>query len=183
MKRLTRTLVFLLMLVSGCATTSEVFYEYDETVDFNAFETFVVCIDDLYPEHTQYPNYDNNRIRELLAQAVESEMIATGHRTNVLDPQLQVGFELILEQKEATFNNCELDDEYHYWTNCKIKTVVYMEETLVVYVSSFERNQIIWQAAVTCNMNRSNRQLPEYTATLVQQLFEKYPKTSAGIIY
>ncbi|NNK87685.1 MAG: DUF4136 domain-containing protein [Flavobacteriaceae bacterium] len=176
MKALRYISIFVLMLVFGCGSTADIVSEFDETVDFDSYTTFVLCIDDLFVENTQYPKYDNNTVRELLGEAVEAQMIEKGHKTNVLNPQLQAGFQLIVEEKEATFTNCEHQDEYSYWEECTIDTIVYTEETLVVYVSDFERKQIIWQASVECDMNRTGANLKDYVKELVIKLFNEYPK-------
>ena len=165
-----------LFILFGCASTEAVLSEFDESIDFNQYNTFVLCIDDLYVENTRFPNYDNNEIRELIGDAIEKQMINLGHKTNVLKPQLQAGFKLIVEKKEATFYNCELDDEYNYWRESTLETVVYTEETLVVYVSDFEKNQIIWQASMTCNLNRSKSRLKAFIDKAVETLFNEYPK-------
>lgn len=167
--------IFIVMLF-GCASTEAVLSEYDESVDFDQYNTFVLCIDDLFVENTRYPNYDNNEVRQLIGDAIEEQMISLGHKTNVLNPQLQAGFKLIVEKKEATFYNCEINDEYHYWRESTIDTIVYTEETLVVYVSDFEKNQIIWQASLTCNLNRSKSKLKAYVDELVEIIFNEYPK-------
>lgn len=164
------------LLIVGCASTETVLAEFDETATFDDYTTFVLCIDDLFVENTQYPQYDNNLVRELLAKEVEKQMIRTGHKTNVLNPQLQAGFQLIVEEKEATFRNCEEQDEYSYWEECTMDTMVYTEETLVLYISDMQRNQIIWQASIPCNMNKATVKLPEYVAGLVQMAFNEYPK-------
>ena len=67
-------------------------------------------------------------------------MINKGHITNVLEPQLQAGFRLLVEEKEAVFYDCKEQDEYTYWEECTINTTIYTEETLVVYVSDFGLN-------------------------------------------
>lgn len=173
-----KTLSFILLLtVFGCASTEAVLAEFDESVDFDNYNTFVICLDDMFVENVNYPNYDNNEVRELIGNAVESEMIGKGHKTNVLEPQLQAGFKLLVEEKEATFYDCKEQDEYSYWAECTINTTIYTEETLVVYVSSFEKNQIIWQASIKCDMSRYNKKkLPEYVNELVATLFNEYPK-------
>lgn len=174
------SIVFLLMLF-GCASTEAVLSDFDESVDFDSYNTFVLCVDDLFVENTKYPNYDNNKVRELIGEAIEAEMIGKGHKTNVLNPQLQAGFKLLVEEKEVTFHNCEVQDEYSYWQECTIDTQTYTEETLVVYVSDFEMNQIIWQASITCDMSRYNKKLPEYVNELVETLFNEYPKVGNAL--
>ena len=176
MKTLKRFSFILLIMLFGCASTEVVLSEYDESIDFDQYNTFVLCIDDLFVENTLYPNYDNNEVRQLIGDAIEKEMVTLGHKTNVLNPQLQAGFKLIVEKKEATFYNCEVSDEYNYWRESTIDTIVYTEETLVVYVSDFEKNQIIWQASMTCNLNRSKSKLQPYVNELVEILFNEYPK-------
>jgi len=175
MKTLKIIAIFALFLFFNCASTEDVLSDFDDTANFDDYSTFVICIDDLFVENTQYPNYDNNAVRSLIADEVESQMIKRGYKTNVVEPQLQAGFQLILEKKEVTFTNCEIQDEYNYWEKCTINTEVYTEETLVIYVSDFSKNQIIWQASVTCDMNRSKARLPGYVNELVGQLFTEYP--------
>ncbi len=172
-----KTLSFLFVFtLFSCASTEAVLSEFDEDADFDNYTTFVICVDDLFVENSRYPNYDNNKVRELIGEAIENEMITKGHKTNVLNPQLQAGFKLLVEEKEATFTNCEIKDEFSYWRECTIDTVVYTEETLVVYVSDFSKNQIIWQASIKCDLNRSDKNLKDYVNELVQNLFNEYPK-------
>ncbi|MBT8273101.1 MAG: DUF4136 domain-containing protein [Bacteroidia bacterium] len=166
----------IVLILFGCAASSDLISEFDETVDFDKYSTFVVCIDDLFVENTQYPNYDNNTVREILSNEVEEQMIKKGHKTNVVQPELQAGFQLIIEKKEATFTNCEEHDDLGYWEECTIDTEIYTEETLVLYVSDFSMNQVIWQSSITCDMNRSKGKLPGYIKELVAKLFNEYPR-------
>ncbi|WP_347921708.1 DUF4136 domain-containing protein [Pontimicrobium sp. SW4] len=181
MKTLKTLGIIFLLTLYGCASTEAVLSEFDESVDFETYDTFVLCIDDLFVENTKYPNHDNNKVRELIGNAVENEMINRGHKTNVMDPQLQAGFKLLVEEKEATFYDCKEQDEYSYWSECTINTTIYTEETLVVYVSDFEKNQIIWQASITCDMSRYNKKLPSYVNELVETLFKEYPKVDGAL--
>ena len=175
MKKLLVLLLF--SFIIGCASTENIISDYDETVDFNKYSTFVICIDDLFVENTTFPKYDNNKIRSLVSDAVELQMIAFGHKTNVLEPELQAGFKLIVEEKEATFKNCDIEDELHYWHECTINTEIYTTETLIIYVSDFKMNQIIWQASIECDMNKSGANLQAYIKELVIKLFKEYPRS------
>ena len=169
--------IVLLTLFFSCAGTHEIVSEFDDTADFDSYSTFVLCLDDLYVENVSYPQYDNDTVRELIGEAVEAEMIKRGHRTNVLNPELQAGFQLVVQEKEATFTNCEHQDEYAYWDECTIDTIIYTEETLVLYVSDFEKRQIIWQASIECDMNKPEAKLTEYINNLVEELYNQYPKS------
>ncbi|MBT8259185.1 MAG: DUF4136 domain-containing protein [Bacteroidia bacterium] len=164
-------------LIFGCASTSDIVSEFDDTAKFDTYTTFVLCQDDLFVENVSYPKYDNNTVRELVGEAVQTEMMKRGHKTNVMNPELQAGFQIVVQEKEATFTNCEHQDEYAYWDECTIDTIVYTEETLVLYVSDFEKRQIIWQASMDCDMNKPESKLTAYINELVSELFNKYPKS------
>jgi hypothetical protein len=159
----------------GCASTGFVLSEYDQSVDFNNYNTFVICLDDLYVENIDYPKFDNNRIRQVIGHEIEVQMKDKGHITNVEDPQLQAGFRIVIEQKADTFKNCNINNEYGYWKNCTIHNIKYTEETLVVYVSDLAKNQVIWQASITCNLNRPAKELNSYVHRIVEDLYDKYP--------
>ena len=176
MKSLKLMLYVILTLIFGCASSSTVISEFDESINFNTYKTFVICVDDLYVDNTNYPSYDNNMVRQLVADAIENEMRNKGYKTNVIKPELQAGFDIVIEEKENTFTNCETMGRYDYWEKCTINTEVYTEESLVVYVSDIDKNQYIWQASITCNLNKSKSNLRQYIKSLIKQLFNAYPK-------
>jgi hypothetical protein len=144
----------LIFTLFGCASTSAVISEFDESTDFDNYTTLVLCIDDLFVENTNFPNHDNNEVRAMIGDAIEQEMKSKGHKTNALNPELQAGSRLVVQEKEATFTNCEKASEYGYWKECTIDIVVYTKETLVLYVSDMHKNQVIWEASMTCDLNR-----------------------------
>lgn len=170
----------ILILIFGCASTSDVkvLYDFDETANFNDYTTFVICVDDLFVENSNYPKYDNNTVRQLIGKEIEDQMEGLGYKTNVIRPELQAGFQLLIVEEEAMFTNCDLHENYNYWQSCTIKNVTYTEETLVVYVSDLQKNQVIWQASVDCDLNRPEIALKNYVMDIVDKLFDKYPKSN-----
>ncbi|NNF35373.1 MAG: DUF4136 domain-containing protein [Saprospiraceae bacterium] len=175
MKPLAYLLLFTLL---GCATSNNLNAEFDDSVDFEAYETFVLCVDDFFVENTSYPEYDNLEIRQLIGKEVEKQMINRGHRTNVIKPQLQAGFRILLDHEEVVFTNCDVQTEYGYWKTCTINREVYTTETLVLHVSDIEKNQVIWQAKIDCDFNRSSKALEDYTKEIVETVFNEYPRVS-----
>lgn len=169
---------FVLIFFLGCATTSKVAYEYDENINFNTYSTFVICADDLFVENNKFPNYDNKYIRQFLAEEFENKMTQLGHKTNVFNPELQVGFRLVVSEEQVTFTNCEKEKEFNYWEKCTIKTETYTNETLIAYVSDFEKNQIIWQTSIPCDFNKTKANLPDYVKEITKKIFNEYPKTN-----
>lgn len=169
-----------LVLLFNCAASTEVVYDYNLETNFNDYDTYVLCVDDFFVEHSKHPNLDNENIRRLIGDAVAIEMENKDHRTNVFDPQLQAGFRLLISEETAEFENCEHSKELEYWENCTIHTETYEEETLVVYVADFNTNKVLWHASILCDLNKPEKKLQAYIQALVSDLFETYPKTQVG---
>ena len=87
----------LFSFIIACASSEKIISDYDETVNFDSYSTFVICLDDLFVENLDYPKYDNDNIRSILGDAVEAKMLKIGYKTNVLNPELQAGFKLVVE--------------------------------------------------------------------------------------
>lgn len=166
------------LFIISCASTSNLNSEFDESVDFDEYETFVLCVDDFFVENTSYPKYDNLEVRQYIGKEVEQQMINRGHRTNVVKPQLQAGFRILLDHEEVIFTNCDVQTEYGYWKTCTINSEIYTRETLVLYVSDIEKNQVIWQAKIDCDFNRSKPSLEKYAKEIVAEVFNEYPKVA-----
>jgi len=166
----------ILLVLLNCAATSEVVYDYNLETDFNQYDTYVLCIEDFFVENDNYPNLDNDAIRRLIGNAVDLEMKNTGHRTNVMEPQLQAGFRILISEETAEFENCENSTELEYWESCTIHQETYEEETLVVYVANFETSKVLWHASILCDLNKSKKKLQPYINGLIKDLFATYPK-------
>ncbi|MBL86474.1 MAG: hypothetical protein CMO82_07430 [Winogradskyella sp.] len=171
---------FILLLLFNCAATSEVVYDYNLDVDFNQYDTYVLCIEDFTVEHLNYPQLDNDLVRQTIGDAVALEMENKAHKTNVLNPQLQAGFRIIISEETVAFENCEHSKHLEYWESCTIHEETYEEETLIVYVADFETNKVLWHASVLCELNKPDKKLTPYINGLVKDLFETYPKTQVG---
>lgn len=165
-----------LSLLFNCASTEVVVSEFDESVNFETYSSFVLCVEDLLVEYENNPGYDNPEVRELIGEEIEKQMIKRGHKLDVMNAELQAGFKLILEKNEVTFENCNSYGEYEYWDETTIETFVYTEETLVLYVSDMTKNQVIWQASIMCDLNISKKRLPEYIMEVVDLVFNEYPR-------
>jgi hypothetical protein len=172
--------VLLFSLLFNCAATSEVVYDYNLETDFNQFDTYVLCIDDFTVEHLNHPNLDNENVRLTIGDAVAIEMENKAHKTNVLEPQLQAGFRILISEETVAFKNCEHSKHLEYWENCTLHEETYEEETLIVYVADFETNKVLWHASIKCELNKPKKKLKPYINGLVKSLFDTYPKTQVG---
>ncbi|EDP70169.1 hypothetical protein FBALC1_11567 [Flavobacteriales bacterium ALC-1] len=172
--------MFLFLLLINCAATSDVVYDYNLDVDFNQYNTYVLCTEDFTVEHIDNPKLDNENIRHLIGDAVALEMENKAHQTNDFEPQLQAGFRILISEKTVTFQNCEHSKDLEYWESCKIEEQTYEQETLVVYVADFKTNKVLWHASIICNLSKSKKRLTPYINELVKELFATYPKTEVG---
>lgn len=167
-----------ILLLMGCAASNAILSEYDETIDFNYYETFVLCVDDLYGENTKFPKIDNNSVRAHIGDEMAFQMEALGYKSNVMNAQLQVGFRIVIAEETIQVTNCEIQEEIGYWQSCTIDDVAYTRETLIVFVSDIDQNQVIWQATVPCDLNKTEDSLKQYIENLISQLYEAYPEVN-----
>lgn len=165
-----------MILLLDCATPNVILSEYDQDIDFNYYETFTLCVEDFYVNNYNYPELDNNYVREIIGLEVEGQMETLGYKTNVLRTQLQVGFKIAIIEEEVMVRNCEIQEELGYWQTCTINNVIYTRETLIVYVSDIDKNQVIWQATISCELNKPKVALKAYIKSLILELFEEYPE-------
>ena len=176
MKNLKIFIVLALFTLFDCAAPLNLNSEFDESIDFDSYATFVLCVDDLFVENPSYPRYDNIEVRSLIGGEIENQMILKGYETNVSKPELQAGFRILLSQEEVIFTNCDLQTEYGYWKSCTINKEVYTRETLVLYVSDIDKNQVVWQAKMDCDLNKSLKSLKPYVKELVARAYSEFPK-------
>ena len=176
MKYIPQLLCVALFIFSGCATTSNIVYDYNLNVDFDKYSTFVICTEDLFPETTTHPKIDNEVNRSIIANAITKELELKGHETNVFNPELQAGFRIVVNKETVSFKDCSYSEDFGYWKECKITEETYDQESLIVYIADFKTNTIIWQASIYCNLNKSDKKLQYYISTLVSKLYDTYPK-------
>ncbi|WP_460218689.1 DUF4136 domain-containing protein [Psychroserpens sp. MEBiC05023] len=169
--------LFILLLMFNCATTSSVIFDYDIDEDFNQHNTFVICEDDLIAKNTRFPQQDNSKIRDLLSEEVTLKLESFGLHVDMNNPDLQAGFRLVITEETTDFRDCTDEGEFLYWEKCTIKTISHTTETLILYVSNLKKNQIIWQASIPCDMNKSKSRLKSHINELVNTLYETYPNT------
>ena len=166
-----------LLTIMGCASVSDIVYDYNLNADFDSYTTFVICNEDLFSEDTNHPKIDNEVNRSMIAKAVSKQMELRNHKTNVFSPQLQAGFRIVVKKQTVSFKDCSYSEEFGYWEECKIEEETYDQESLILYVADFKTNTIIWQASLKCNLNKSKKNLEFHIQDLVSKLYETYPKS------
>ncbi|XLS30661.1 DUF4136 domain-containing protein [Flavobacteriaceae bacterium M23B6Z8] len=163
-----------ILLFNACGG-SKVIAEQDPNTDFRSYETFVICAEDLLVKDTKYPEYDNEEMRMQIKRSLENEMKERGYAIENSNPQLQVGFKFVVDDQEVSITNCFDEDEYSYWAGCKIETYNYAEQSLIIYVSDLEKDQIIWQGSIVKGLTMSPEKMKRTIDRTIEKIFNEYP--------
>lgn len=161
-------------MVLSCSS-AKIVADHDPDINFNDYETYTFCMEDMTIENSKYPEYDNDFNRNLIKEAIEAEMEARGYVADASQPQLQVGFRFVIRDEEFSVSNCFDESEYSYWAACRIETYQYTEETLVIYVSDLNKNQVIWQSSMVKSLSASPKKLKRKIEETVKKIFKEYP--------
>lgn len=167
-------LIIAVLLSSSCGS-SKVIAEQDPNADFRSYNTFVICAEDLIVKDTKYPEYDNAAMRMQIKESLENEMKQRGYEREVSNPQLQVGFKFVVDDQEVSITNCFDEDEYSYWAGCKIETYNYAEQSLIIYISDLEKDQIIWQGSIIKGLTMSPEKMKRTINRTIEKIFREYP--------
>ena len=89
-------IVLLFLSLSGCAV--KVSSSYDETIDFNKYQTFC-WLDGCEFTYTGPSYLDDSTTREYLKSAIIEELSRKGLQQNTEDPDLLIDFHVSIEDK------------------------------------------------------------------------------------
>ncbi len=163
---------FMALLSCNTATIES---EYDPQADFSSYQTYTVCMDDLDTVDGEHPLYDSPENREYVSNAIAMAMDERGYAWSEASPDLHVGFQIMLEDREVTVTQCSGYANKEYWPECTLNTYHYVEGTLVISVSDLATNQVIWQGSANGILNTPDAKMKKLIDKTVQQIFEQYP--------
>jgi hypothetical protein len=163
-----------LFVIYGC-TDLNIYSDFDEQIDFSIYNTYKICIEDLEVGHKNFPDYDNNFNRNRIKNAIEYEMNKIGYQLDEINPEIQVGFQIIIKDQQMSVKSCSGIGVYDYWPQCWINTYEYTEGSLLIYISEIQKNQIIWQGSASAVLNIEPQKLKKNIAKIVGQIFKGYP--------
>ena len=164
---------FITFSMLNCGGT-RVISDHDPSVDFKAYKTFVVCADDLVVKNVAHGDFDNPQNRQKIYEASALAMTQKGFTKVEENPELQVGFKMLVEEEDFQVSNCHNGEPINYWEECTIENITFTEHTVIVYLTDLKQDQIVWQAShsqVEVSPGRMSRALP----TIVEDLFAELP--------
>ena len=160
---------FLFWACSGMNVDSS----FDTNSKFSSYKTYSICTDDLRSENGNNAVYDNPETRQLIREAIEGEM-AKYYKPNESDPDLLVGFEMVVKDKKVIYRNCRADKE-NGGPVCTLETTNYTEGTLLIYVTDLKKDIVIWQASANGVLNDAPLKTKKLVNKTVGRLFEEFP--------
>ena len=174
--RIIKFITFVSSIFFLCSCTDiAVYSDYDKQVDFSKYTTYFICSEAMEVKNLNYPMYDNTFNRNYIKEGILAEMNKIGYQEVDLNPDLQVNFQIIINDKLMTIKNCSGIGVYDYWPDCRINTYDYTEGTLIIYVSDINKNQIIWQGSAMGILDVTPEKIKKVIDKTVIQIFKDYP--------
>ncbi len=133
------------LLFARCATISTGF-DVSPDGEFDRYQTFfcLECVDDY---NSINPQYDNEGNRELIRQAIKSEMERKGYLYEHESPDLLVDFHILIEEKtEIIHENYPMNWQISEFSTFPIN---YQFGTLVIHFVDRNTNLLVWQGTAS----------------------------------
>jgi len=156
----------LLVVLTGCSPIS-VRTDYDEEVDFAAYESFqwMPVLKKKDKRIIKKNSFLDRRIR----RAVEHELENRGYHVEVGDAtDALLAYHIVVEDHVAV-------DHYGYrYRGPRYHARRYREGTIIVDIIDSETRELIWRGAASGQVGHPNGD-PEQIKVAVAKIFEKYP--------
>ena len=182
MKSIAKLLSFALigLIVQSC-TNVDFQSEYDNHIDFTAYQTYAICTDDLETTDTEHVQFDNSENRIRISEAMVTELNRIGYREDAENPQLEAGFNIVLNDQQVEVKSCGSEEENEYWSGCRIDIHEYTEGTLVLRLTDLEKSQVIWEGSAKGVLISDQKKLLKIIDQTIEQLFSTFPIKSLDI--
>ncbi len=163
------TILFFLAF-SSCETTYSITSDFEDDVNFSAFETFKIL------EHeTRIPYVVNPINQQRIERSIVQEMESLGYENTENDyANLEVSWFVIIKTvKDIEYYN----DHYRRYSFPQYTRVIeYQEGTLVIdIIDSFDK-KVIWHGKTTGRVSENIEKPEEKIAKVVKSMFEKFKK-------
>jgi len=169
------------IILSSCSSSLEVIADYDKNADFRAYKTFkFLTWNDANKKLVI--EFDRKRIED----AITNEMTARGYKKATGTADLEIGVNIILEQKTNITAYTDYYRNYGYgydgWgmgygslSTARYHQYDYLQGTAIIDVLDTKAKKLLWQGAgigtVDDNPDKRDKHIPEDIA----QIFSKYP--------
>lgn len=158
----------------GCASTSQVFTDYDRSANLEEYQTFgwlpvsasIEARDPLY-----YNELNDKRIKTAVANQLESRNYQFSEK-----PELLIHYHIIMDDK--TVVRTDPYGYYYgpYWLRSEVNVYEYREGTLIIDLMDADTNSLVWRGWITAFLKNSNpEKMDESITKSVRMIFSEYP--------
>lgn len=153
------------LLLVQCSPILTVQTDYDREADFNEYRTFYWS-DDFQNQNsegaTNEPLFYNTLVKKRLKQAIQRELEGKGYTLSADNPDLLVGSQVVVEERNTTGNNYPYYPFYfgYYGGFNGTTTNSQKEGDVVVNLIDRTQKQLVWQgyASGVLEMDTEDRQ-------------------------
>ncbi|MFT5167064.1 MAG: hypothetical protein ACI8P3_002301 [Saprospiraceae bacterium] len=160
-------LLFMILGVFTCATTSPITSDYEMDVDLSGFKTFRLL------EHKDGFSYGINPVNQKRIEgAIQREMLMLGYKISP-DPDLLVAYfvkEKLVEEAETNYQGYYKKLGFPLWENI----IEYKEGTLIIDLIDRSTQQVVWHGAFNGKMSDDMANVEDKINDIVQALFEQF---------
>jgi hypothetical protein len=182
-----KLIILAIISVSSSCIGVKVNTAYDPTVDFKGYETF--CWLQGCDNQFQGPNYVYNAERlKTIQGSIQQELESKGFVNEQNQPDLLVGFHIIVEEQQTTSVNRErlldfYEQKVNYWDGYELydnnEVYKFLKGTLVIDIVDAQSGNAIWQGT----SRRYMESVPELDQEDIKKAIKKALKNFPPDLY
>jgi len=167
-------LIFLIVSLFGCGSSSQVFTDYDRSSAIDQYQTFGwLPASNIETRNNPlfYNELNDKRIKSAVAAQLESRNYKYSDK-----PELLVHYHIIIDDK--TIVRTDPYGYYYgpYWMRTQVNVYQYREGTLIIDLMDAETNSLVWRGWITSFLkNHDPERMEESISTSVRMIFAQYP--------
>lgn len=162
-----------LLLLAGCATSNNVFSDYDRQADFGRYTTYrIMQPQNVDPGNTAFNQMNQRRIYS----AIEQQMKVRQYEPSE-EPHIKVYFYVKTKQRIDANQNPNPWGWGWGWGGGNMSIREYEEGALVIDIVDSRDNLLVWQGVTTGDFYKASKKksVDEKIWEAVQRVFDSYP--------
>ena len=177
MKHLIKIKTFLLILALGlltsCASSLKLSYDYDKSTNFTSYKTFSV--------YGLVTTLNINQFNaERIVSAIRREMIKKGFREDNTNADLVINALTILKDKQS-LSASGYGGWYRPYSNVNIQSNHYKEGSLVIHLIDADSKQLIWEGMAYSEITKKPKDPEKTINEVVARILNGFPALTSNL--
>ncbi len=170
----------LLLVLSSCGTSMEVFSDHDKDLDIARYKTFSWETLKKIEDKGMNPLYYNELNDKRIKAAVDSEMTLQHFNKVDNNAELEIHYHIVVEDKTGAYAD-NSGSQYHVIGNrTRITNYQYRQGTLIIDLMDVKTKALVWRGWATDVVSNAARKDPEQAINkAVKKIFTVFPKPGA----